>query len=76
MGKPAIRRASPREYASQGTIHARATTDGLELEVHFCTAYLNNSEALTVCAQLIHAGGRVWGSEFLNHLQQLIEQET
>ncbi len=76
MSKPAIKHADPFEYAAAGSIRAACgKRQDIELDVHFCTVYLSQPEALRLVYQLLHIGQQQWGQEWREQIHCYLEQE-
>ncbi len=74
MSKRAIPKVDVKQYASQGTIHARPDTTEMIVEVHYCTGFLAQQETLQLMAQLIAGGHSMWGEEFKEKVALMVEQ--
>lgn len=66
-----------KEYAKPGAIEIKASPEqnGVVIELHHCTAFLNEKESLQVCLSLLKACLTMWGNtfvrKFLTHMESL-----
>ncbi len=74
MNKRAIPKVDVKQYAGQGTIHARPDTTEMIVEVHYCTGFLSQQETLRFMAQLFSGGAAMWGPEFREKVALMVEQ--
>lgn len=70
-----IPKVDPKVYADPGYLTIKPGDDGksVYLELHHCSVYMSESEALTTLLSLSNAGLRVWGNNFLRKFLTYVE---
>jgi hypothetical protein len=65
-----------KEYASQGEIgiYPVSTEKIVKVEMHYCSVFLNEEEALRVALSLVTASSQVYGRQWVNKFIQHVEK--
>ena len=73
--KRLIPRVDTRNYAEQGAIYFKPFEQNVVIEMHHCSSFLSEAEALRAILSFIKAGKEVWGEDFadtvLAHVERL-----
>jgi len=65
--------ANLKEYASQGDIKFKPVPPQVHVEMHFCTAMLDQKEAFEAMVSFYKAAYATWGDHFKEDLLTVIE---
>ena len=74
--KRPIPKVDPLAYADEGHLVIKPSSDKtISVEMHHCTAFINEKEAMIMLLSLLNASKKLWGSpfvtKFLTHVDVL-----
>lgn len=71
--KRPIPKVDTKNYAEQGAIYFKPYDKNVIIEMHHCSSFLSEAEALESILSFIKAGKEVWGSDFVDDVMAHVE---
>lgn len=64
-----------KNYAEPGALYFKPFPPNVIIEMHHCSSFLSEAEALRAVLSFVKAGKEVWGGLFTNNVVAYIEEE-
>lgn len=71
--KRPIPKVDTKNYAEQGAIYFKPYPPNVIIEMHHCSSFLSEAEALRAILSFIKAGKEVWGPDFMDTVLAHVE---
>ncbi len=71
--KRPIPKVETKNYAEQGAIYFKPFPPNVIIEMHHCSSFLSEAEALESILSFIKAGKEVWGADFIDTVLAHVE---
>ena len=72
--KRPIPKVDIQDYVEQGVLYFKPHPPNVVIEMHYCSAFLSEAEALESILCFIKAGKEVWGEDFMDTVLAHVER--